>query len=75
VGDRVYRPRKLEKTIKRECSQADKILQVVKSAGRQMLHAWRLGFTHPKTGQWMVFEAPLPEDMEQVVKQIRQLGL
>ena len=29
---------------------------------RQMLHAWRLGFTHPRTEQWQDFEAPLPED-------------
>ncbi|MGD9173418.1 MAG: RluA family pseudouridine synthase [Desulfobacterales bacterium] len=75
VGDKVYRPRKLEKTIKRECNQADKILQVVKSAGRQMLHAWRLGFTHPQSGEWMVFESPLPKDMAQVIEQIRKLGL
>jgi 23S rRNA pseudouridine1911/1915/1917 synthase len=31
---------------------------------RQMLHAWKLGFFHPRTGQWMEFEAPVPEDME-----------
>ncbi len=31
---------------------------------RQMLHAWRLGFTHPRTGQWQEFEAPLPADFE-----------
>ncbi|MEI8235232.1 MAG: RluA family pseudouridine synthase [Verrucomicrobiota bacterium] len=29
---------------------------------RQMLHAWRLGFTHPRTGAWMEFQAPLPQD-------------
>ncbi len=31
-------------------------------AERQMLHAWRLGFFHPKTDAWMEFEAPLPAD-------------
>ena len=75
VGDKVYRPRKLEKTIRRECNQPDKILQVIKTAGRQMLHAWRLGFTHPQSGAWMVFESPLPEDMVQLIKQIRKSGL
>ncbi|MGD9121942.1 MAG: RluA family pseudouridine synthase [Desulfobacterales bacterium] len=75
VGDKVYRPRKLEKTIKRECEQPDRILQVVKAAGRQMLHAWRLGFTHPQSGEWMVYESPLPEDMAQVIEQIRESGL
>jgi 23S rRNA pseudouridine1911/1915/1917 synthase len=75
VGDKVYRPRKLEKTIRRECEQPDKILQVVKAARRQMLHAWRLGFTHPQSGEWMVFESPLPEDMARLIKQIRESGL
>ncbi|MDX1707144.1 MAG: RluA family pseudouridine synthase [Desulfobacterales bacterium] len=75
VGDRVYRPRKLEKTIKRGCDQPDKILQVLKSARRQMLHAWQLGFTHPQSGQWMSFESALPEDMAQVLKQIKEAGL
>ena len=25
------------------------------------LHAWRLGFQHPETGEKVVFEAPVPE--------------
>jgi len=29
---------------------------------RQMLHAWRLGFTHPRTGERMNFRAPVPPD-------------
>ena len=29
---------------------------------RQMLHAWKLGFHHPRTGEWRSFTAPLPED-------------
>jgi 23S rRNA pseudouridine1911/1915/1917 synthase len=31
--------------------------------GRQMLHAFRLGFDHPVTGAPLLFEAPIPEDM------------
>ena len=27
-----------------------------------MLHAWKLGFTNPSTGEWQKFEAPLPSD-------------
>jgi 23S rRNA pseudouridine1911/1915/1917 synthase len=30
--------------------------------GRQMLHAWRLGFFHPTTENWLEFEADLPDD-------------
>src|SRR5207244_249520 len=29
---------------------------------RQMLHAWKLGFNHPRDGRWKQFEAPLPAD-------------
>jgi len=29
---------------------------------RQMLHAWKLGFHHPRSEQWREFEAPLPND-------------
>ncbi|MGD8942365.1 MAG: RluA family pseudouridine synthase [Desulfobacterales bacterium] len=75
LGDKIYRPRKLERTIKRQCEQPDKILPLIKAVRRQMLHAWRLGFTHPQTGQWVAFESPLPDDMEQVIKQIRESGL
>ena len=29
---------------------------------RQMLHAWKLGFTHPRTRQRLELTAPIPED-------------
>ena len=32
------------------------------TAPRQMLHAFHLTFTHPRTAQRLTFEAPLPED-------------
>ena len=35
---------------------------------RQMLHAWKLGFRHPKTGGWKSFEAPLPHDFATTIK-------
>ena len=33
---------------------------------RQALHAWKLSFVHPITGEEMQFTAPLPEDMAKV---------
>jgi len=38
---------------------------------RQALHASRLGFNHPKTGDWVQFEAPLPEDMRASLETLR----
>jgi 23S rRNA pseudouridine1911/1915/1917 synthase len=37
-------------------------LRLSKDFPRQMLHAWKLGFHHPRTGEWKSFEAPLPDD-------------
>ena len=36
--------------------------QFAKSFARQMLHAWKLGFRHPRSGECKHFEAPLPAD-------------
>lgn len=39
---------------------------------RQALHARTLGFRHPRTGEEMDFEAPLPPDMTALVERWRQ---
>jgi 23S rRNA pseudouridine1911/1915/1917 synthase len=33
------------------------------SVARPLLHAYKLGFTHPRTQQFMEFTAPVPDDM------------
>ena len=38
---------------------------------RQMLHAHKLGFTHPRTGRPMKLESPLPADFEQMLQTLR----
>ncbi|CAM3261112.1 MULTISPECIES: RluA family pseudouridine synthase [Brevibacillus] len=38
----------------------------------QALHAKTLGFVHPRTGERLEFEAPLPEDLEQTIAYLRQ---
>jgi 23S rRNA pseudouridine1911/1915/1917 synthase len=37
---------------------------------RQMLHAWKLGFQHPRTRDWKNFEAPLPNDFTEAMNAI-----
>ena len=39
-----------------------------KNFPRQMLHAWKLGFRHPRSGEWRNFEAPLPNDFATAIK-------
>lgn len=38
---------------------------------RQALHAKTLGFVHPKTGEKMSFNSPVPEDMQQCIDKWR----
>ncbi len=35
---------------------------------RQMLHAWKLSFLHPRTGKLLHFEAPLAQDFERAIR-------
>ncbi|MBP5200454.1 MAG: RluA family pseudouridine synthase [Schwartzia sp.] len=37
----------------------------------QALHSKTLSFAHPRTGERMEFSAPLPEDMERILRQLR----
>jgi 23S rRNA pseudouridine1911/1915/1917 synthase len=58
LGDATYRGPVSVKT------PDGKILEI----GRQMLHSWRLEFSHPITGRAMAFEADIPSDMARVIK-------
>lgn len=42
--------------------------------GRQMLHARRLGFRHPKTGAPLLFDVPPPADHTAVAERLRGVG-
>src|SRR6266536_4163306 len=41
--------------------------RLAKDFPRQMLHAWKLGFRHPRTDEWKNCEAPLPDDFNQAI--------
>jgi 23S rRNA pseudouridine1911/1915/1917 synthase len=41
---------------------------------RQALHAYRLGFDHPVSGERLCFEAPLPPDMAELLATLRRRG-
>jgi 23S rRNA pseudouridine1911/1915/1917 synthase len=40
--------------------------------GGQALHAGLLGFNHPRTGDYLEFEAPLPADFEELLDNLRK---
>jgi 23S rRNA pseudouridine1911/1915/1917 synthase len=45
-------------------------LRAVQQLTRPFLHAERLAFTHPRTGEPLEFRAPLPDDLRQVLEEI-----
>lgn len=62
VGDEQYGLR--GKKSKKRCSDLPAALQgVVARTARQLLHARRLRFVHPTSGETLQFEAPLPDDI------------
>lgn len=48
-------------------------VRAVQRLTRPFLHAERLAFTHPRTGERLSFEAPLPDDLESVLRDITPL--
>jgi 23S rRNA pseudouridine1911/1915/1917 synthase len=41
--------------------------------GRQFLHAAKLAFPHPRTGQWIESSAPLPQDLREFLQELAAL--
>src|SRR5262249_15882784 len=41
--------------------------RLAKNFPRQMLHAWKLGFRHPRSGERKQFESSLPDDFKEAV--------
>ncbi len=46
-------------------------MSVVGGLGRPFLHAAHLEFAHPRDERWLVFDAPLPDDLAQVLATLR----
>jgi len=45
--------------------------ECLKIMNRQALHAHRLGFNHPRTGERVQFQSPIPQDMREVLEWLR----
>jgi 23S rRNA pseudouridine1911/1915/1917 synthase len=60
VGDTVYS--------RRDCVAPAGIRAMVDQLGHPLLHAWHLGFRHPRDGRPMAFSAPPPADFLAVCK-------
>ena len=67
AGDPVYggRPR-LPK------GASDEFVQILRNFRRQALHAVQLSLFHPESEEWMSWQAPVPEDMQQLIDVVRK---
>lgn len=59
VGDPMYAGRR-----KIPAGASQTVIDALKNFPRQALHARKLGLLHPVTGEWLEWEAKLPDDMQ-----------
>ncbi|WP_313409713.1 RluA family pseudouridine synthase [Aeromicrobium sp.] len=52
---------------------SDPVLAKRVGLDRQWLHAVRLGFDHPGTGEWVEYSSPYPADLQRALDLIREL--
>jgi 23S rRNA pseudouridine1911/1915/1917 synthase len=65
LGDPVYgRPKALKHA-------PDSAKEILKHLKHQALHAFTLGFDHPKTGERLEFSTPLPHDLADLLRALR----
>jgi 23S rRNA pseudouridine1911/1915/1917 synthase len=74
LGDPLYGGRRSRM---RGRSGAERALcrQLLSILERQALHAWRLRFEHPVSGEWLEFESPLHRDMQDALALLRDPAL
>lgn len=67
VGDPIYGTR-----IQLTKNMTPELIAYIRQFKHQALHAFALGFDHPETGEFMRFEAEMPEDMQTLVTLLRE---
>jgi len=67
VGDQIYGGRQKVPT-----GINEELKQHLQNFKRQALHAKRLGLTHPVTGKQIEWQVPLPKDMQQLLKMLKE---
>ena len=67
VGDDVY-----EKPKKTSILLPNELKKLVNNFQRQALHAFSLGFIHPRSKEFLYFEAKIPDDMRVLIDELRK---
>lgn len=67
VGDATYGGR-----VQLSKGMTQGLIKALRQFKRQALHAFALGFDHPTTGEFVRFEIDLPEDMQQLLMELKE---
>ena len=67
VGDQLYGI-----GLKLPKGATEQLTEQLRGFRRQALHAVQLGLFHPLTGEWMSWQAPLPDDIKALLEALRE---
>jgi 23S rRNA pseudouridine1911/1915/1917 synthase len=68
IGDKTYDP---SRSIARDTSE--ELINIIRGFPRQALHATHLSFNDQKTNNIFSFDIPTPNDMEELLLELRKL--
>ena len=73
-GNNILGDNKYKKKFKKLKNIDINLEQSLYKINRQFLHAKTLGFTHPKSGKELEFSSILPQDLENILKMLRNIS-
>ena len=74
MGNSIMGDGKYKKKYKKLKNIDTNLENLIYKLDRQFLHAKTLGFIHPKTNEEMIFSSILPQELENIVKLLRNTG-
>ena len=73
-GNNILGDKKYKKKFKKFKNIEPKLENLINKLDRQFLHAKTLGFIHPATGKEIQFTSILPQELEKILKMLRNTG-
>jgi 23S rRNA pseudouridine1911/1915/1917 synthase len=73
LGNSILGDMKYKKKYKKIKNINEQLNLLIKNLDRQFLHAKTLGFIHPKSGEEMIFSSILPQELEIILKTLRNI--
>ena len=74
LGNSIVGDDKYKKKFKKLKDIEPSLEKILTKLNRQFLHAKTLGFIHPKKNKKMIFNSILPNELEKILKTLRNIG-